>query len=116
MKQYPEDQITELKNCCQAVLQCEEGDTTYFLLEGLSLPEGCVPASCDGLLCPTPHSGYPARLFFSVQVQGRYPRNWNGNLRVLERNWYAFSWQVTNTNIRLADLVFEFLSGFTREN
>ena len=112
---YPDDQIAELKRCCQTVSQYEEGGVTYFLLEGLHLPAVCTPPSCDGLLCPTPHSGYPARLFFSVQVQGRYPRNWNGNARIAERNWYAFSWQLNNANIRLVDLVVEFLSGFIRE-
>ena len=111
---YTEDQIAELKLCCQSISQCDEGGITYFLLEGLALPEGCEPSVCDGLLCPTAHSGYPARLFFSVQVQGSYARNWNGNARILERNWHAFSWQVNNADMRLSDLVFEFLSGFTR--
>lgn len=113
---YPQDQIEELKRCCTRVSLCTEGGTNYFLLEGLSLPEGCSPSSCDALLCPTPHSGYLARLFFSVQVQGRFPRNWNGNARIAERNWHAFSWQVQNTSVRLIDLVIEFLSGFTRQN
>lgn len=112
---YSQDQIEELKSCCKSILQCDEGGYTYFLLEGLILPEGCSPSSCDGLLCPTAHSGYPARLFFSTQVQCRFSRNWNGNARILERNWYAFSWRVNNSNARLIDLVIELLSGFTRE-
>ena len=112
---YPQDQIEELKRCCTSVSLCSEGGYNYFLLEGLALPEGCSPSSCDGLLCPTDHSGYPARLFFSAQVQGRYARNWNGHVRILERNWYGFSWRLQNANYRLADLVIEFLSGLTRQ-
>ena len=113
---YSDSQIAELKRCCQSVSRCEEGGTTYFLLEGLFLPAGCSPESCDGLLCPTPHSGYPARLFFSTQVQGRRARNWNGQLRLLEQNWYAFSWRVNTTGLSLADLVIEFVSGLMRES
>jgi len=92
---FPEDQVTELKQLCPNVQQCEEGACTYLLLPGLNLPEGCNPSRVDALLCPTPRDGYASRLFFAQQVQHRANLNWNANrVRILERNWDAFSWKV----------------------
>ena len=68
-------------------------DVSLNLIENLHLPDGCQPQIVDALLCPTPRDGYQSRLFFSVQITGQ-ARNWNGNIRVLERNWFAISWQV----------------------
>jgi hypothetical protein len=110
-----ESEIDELKRYCAAVAAAEESGCTYFRLEGLALPEGCSPPSCDALLCPTARDGYESRLFFSAPVQGRYSRNWTGPVRILDRNWYVFSWRVSTPNLRLAELVVRHLEGLTRE-
>jgi hypothetical protein len=64
-------------------------------LPELHLPEGCNPGHTDCLLCLGPRDGYDNRLFFSVIVITPAPRNWNTqNVRILERNWFAYSWRV----------------------
>jgi hypothetical protein len=93
---FPEDQLAELKRLCPEVRQCEEAGCTYLLLPGLRLPEGCNPSVIDALLCPTTRDGYASRLFFAERVQSRAALNWNANrVRILERNWDAFSWRMS---------------------
>lgn len=113
---YPADQIEELKHCCEAIAATTESGVDYLWLTNLVLPSQCRPGKCDALLCPTPRDGYPSRLFFSEMVAGPFPRNWNYNGRICERNWVAFSWNVTaGEPMRLAQLVRVHLDGFRRE-
>jgi hypothetical protein len=112
---YPQEQIEELKPYCASVSECEDGGRTYFLLEGLILPEGCTPSPVDALLCPTPRDSYQARLYFPHQVQGHYPRNWNGSAHICGRNWVAYSWQLNQTGLRLVEVFRELLAGLTRQ-
>jgi|SRR5215213_572825 len=103
---FPDDQIQELKAMFGSVGQGVEAGVTYFLLPGLTLPEGCTPSSTDALLCPTPRDGYNSRLFFADRIQSRHSLNWNAvGVRILEHNWNAFSWQVNRPGLRLAQLV-----------
>lgn len=103
--EFPEDQIEELKSIFGNVQIGEEGGKTYILIPSLHLPEGCSPSKVDALLCPTQRDGYRSRLFFSEPVQLPINRNWNAqNVRILERNWHAFSWQ-TKHDLRLAQMV-----------
>jgi hypothetical protein len=61
----------------------------------MQLPAGCSPEEVDMLYCPTNRDGYPSRLFFSAKFSGSYPqRNWNGISRILDRTWYAISWNI----------------------
>jgi hypothetical protein len=99
------DQIAELCELAPGVQRGVEGGTVFYLLPHLVLPPGCKPERVDALLCPTPRDGYPSRLFFAEQVSSPSSRNWNGSARILERNWYAFSWTVSEPNLRLAQLV-----------
>jgi hypothetical protein len=92
---FSQDQIDELKQIAPSLQFAEEGGYPYFLIEKLKLPEGCVPGQVDALLLPIPQDGYHSRLFFSQQVTGCPTRNWNKQIRVLDRNWYAISWQTT---------------------
>jgi hypothetical protein len=114
--EYPKEEIEELKRYCTKLSLLSEVGVNYLYMEGLRLPAGCEPAVCDGLLCPVPKDGYPSRLYFSTQVKSSYTRNWNVcNVRIGERNWFAFSWQVKLTNLTLAQLVVAHLTGFTKE-
>jgi hypothetical protein len=102
---FPDDQVGELKRLCPEARQCDEGGRTYLLLPGLALPEGCSPATTTALLCPTERDGYPSRLFLAERVQSRTPLNWNASgVRILERNWHAFSWKV-NPDLRLTQMI-----------
>lgn len=108
---FPDDQVEELKLLSPGAERCEEGGKTYLYLPGLSLPDGCAPARIDALLCPTERDGYSSRLFFAVRVQSPASRNWNANgVRILERNWEAFSWKVP-PGLRLAQMVGAHLRG-----
>jgi hypothetical protein len=102
---FPDDQITELKELFGEVQQRHEGGVTYFFLPQLRLPDGCTPAQIDALFCPTSHHGYTARLFFAERINSPKSLNWNTNQRILERNWHAFSWEIKQGNLRLAQVV-----------
>jgi hypothetical protein len=113
---YPQQQLEELKRYCTKLKAVPEGGVTFFYLEELRLPAGCVPNVCDALLCPVPRDGYPSRLFLSVLVSSPYTRNWNvANARIAEKNWVAFSWKVDLPNLTLAQLLVAHLNGFAKE-
>jgi len=89
------DNLQELRSLCPDAKQAAEGGIDFVLLPGLNLPAGCSPPSTDCLLCLGPRDGYDSRLFFAQVVSSREGRNWNGqNIRILERNWFAYSWRV----------------------
>lgn len=112
---YPREQIEELKGYCKKVGALLELGIEFFHLEALDLPDGCTPATCNALLCPVPKDGYPSRLFFSEQISSRFARNWNGNIRIGEKNWYAFSWKVEIVSPTLVQLLLAHLNGFAKE-
>lgn len=106
----PDDEVAELKEFCPGVSQCVEGGTTYLLLPGLVLPEGCTPTSADALLCPTPRDGYSSRLFFDRLISSRQALNWHmQNVRIAGRNWNVFSWKINRGGLRLAQMIGEHL-------
>jgi len=111
---YPQEQIAELKAYGTALSQFSEDGRTYFRIEGLSLPEGCTPQVVNAVLQPTEAEGYKSRVFFSVQIQSRFPRNWNTQRRLNEENWHAFSWNFEPNGMSLAQILVEHLKGFTR--
>jgi hypothetical protein len=112
--EYAKEQTDELKLYCSKLSLISEGGVTYFCMEGLRLPAGCEPNCCDALLCPDTGDGnYPSRLYLAVLVNSPYPRNWNGNVRIGERNWHAFSWKIT-AGLTLAQMLNAHMSGFTR--
>lgn len=101
---FDENQISELKKITPNLSYAQEGGYNFILIEGLQLPDHCLPSHVDALLCSTPSNGYNSRLFFSSKISGCPERNWNGNLRVLERNWYAISWQ-TLSGLKLYEIL-----------
>ncbi len=109
---YPAEEVAELKMLCPLAARCDEGNTTVFVLPSVTLPAGCTPNVVDALLWPSERDGYPSRLFLSEKVikPGGQP-NWNSNVRILERNWHAFSWHLHRTDLRLAQMVAEHLRG-----
>lgn len=101
------DEIAELKELFPGIARYEEGALTYFLLPQLQLPAGCVPGTADALFCPMNRGdGYPSRLFFSTRVRSSSERNWNGqDVRIIERNWFAYSWKIGESKLRLAQMI-----------
>lgn len=103
---FEAEQLAELKKVFPGVKQFEEGGFVYFLLPSIKLPENCTPDQVDALFCPMDRDGYPSRLFFSQQVQPKTSRNWNAvNIRILERNWFAFSWTVPPSGLSLVNVI-----------
>jgi hypothetical protein len=112
---YPKEQTDELKGYCKKVSLLPEAGVEFLYLEELRLPAGCNPAVCDALLCPVAKDGYPSRLYFAVQVSSQFARNWNGTVRIGEKNWSAFSWKVDLASPTLAQLLVAHLNGFAKE-
>lgn len=112
---YPVDQTDALKPYCNKLSSFEEGGITFLLLEKLKLPDGCTPAECDALLCPVAKDGYDSRLYFEAKIECRYNRNWNAaDVRIGQRNWFAFSWRVAPPMATLQDLLIAHLNGFAK--
>jgi hypothetical protein len=73
-----------------AVLLKEGGQPVTLLPAFQFTAAGDRPFKMDLLLVPFAHSGYLTRLFFERQIEGR-GSNWNPH-RLVERNWWAPSW------------------------
>jgi len=113
---YPKAQTEELKHYCTKLSLLSEAGVDFLYMEGLRLPKGCEPPVCDGLLCPVAKDGYSSRLYLSTQVKSPYTRNWNvSNVRIGEKNWFAFSWRVDLADPTLVQLLVAQLTGFTKE-
>lgn len=103
--EYPVEQIAELKEICSGAQQYEEGGITYFFLPKLRTPDACSPEEVDALLCPTAHHGYTSRLFLAERVASQQSLNWSTTARIMERMWHAISWNIPQTNLRLAQVL-----------
>lgn len=105
------DQAEELKKVFSNVSYAEEGGYRYYLIPQLELPENCTPRVVDVLLCPDLKDGYNSRLYFSQQITSGKALNWHvTGVRILERNWCAFSWQLP-AGLRLAQMLTAHLRG-----
>ncbi len=85
-------QIEELGKHYEGVRRVEEGGITYFYIPALGLPDGCEPKVVEAMFCPMKRDSYESRLFLSIMVKMPFARNWNANVRIMERQWYAFSY------------------------
>ncbi|TAM83469.1 MAG: hypothetical protein EPN47_05000 [Acidobacteria bacterium] len=87
--------LQEIRSLCPGLKQLTEGGVDYVLLPALRLPDGCTPCVVDCLLVLGSRDGYDTRLYFSQVVTSPQGRNWNSqNIRILERNWFAYSWRI----------------------
>lgn len=94
--QFAQDQISELKKLFGNEMKIvQEGTYTFIYIPNQKISGGIDTEYVDLLFCPTPWGGYHSRLFFSRQVKTSASRNWNNaNVRIVEKNWFAFSWQI----------------------
>jgi hypothetical protein len=105
------EHIDELRALCPEARAWTEAGIDYVYLPSLRLPAGCNPGVVDCLLCIGARDGYENRLFFSAVVNAPTGRNWNTqNVRILERNWFAYSWRVPN-GLRPIELLIGHLKG-----
>lgn len=102
------EEIEELRVAFPGVAEASEGGVGYVFIPDLRLPAGTRPEQVDALLCPqADRHGYPSRLFFAERLESNKSLNWNppNGIRILERNWHAFSWRLNHTGLRLVQLV-----------
>jgi hypothetical protein len=105
--QIADDEVAELKALFPGIARYDEGGITYFLIPHLQLPPQCEPKTVDALFCPMNRGdGYTSRLFFSSRVRSPVERNWNGqDVRIIERNWFTYSWKIGESKLRLAQMI-----------
>lgn len=101
------DAMEEIRAICSGATEFVESGLAYVYLPGLMLPAGCMPATCDGLLCLQPRDGYPTRLFLAEQVAGK-GNNWNV-FRILDRTWHSWSWNNVQYTGRPAEVLVQHL-------
>ena len=106
----PAEQMKELQSICSGAQEMSEGGLQYIFLPALRLPDGSNPQQVDGLLCLQLREGYPTRLFISQQVVGK-GNNWN-SFRILDRTWFACSWNNVSSTLRGAQILAEHLRAF----
>ncbi|HLH93955.1 MAG TPA: hypothetical protein VKW08_02445 [Xanthobacteraceae bacterium] len=92
-----------LKVMHPAALPLKEGGQLVALLPGFQFTAAGCACTMDLLLVPFAHSGYVTRLFFERQIAGR-GSNWRSH-RVVERNWWAPSWNHVPTSLRWTQML-----------
>src|SRR5439155_10156475 len=98
----------ELQLVCGNAEEICEGGQDYIHLPSLKLPEGCNLKQDEALLCLSPHSGYPTRLFLA------HPPGRGANPSthcILGRTWYTWSWNHVQNNLRPVEILAEHLRG-----
>lgn len=88
-----EDQFADLLKYYPQAKRASEGGVQYIFISDIELPSGCSPEKVDVLLNPIPQGAYKSRLYYSEKISGIPAKNWNSTVRVLDRNWDAYSWR-----------------------
>ncbi|MDF0523312.1 hypothetical protein P0R31_39665 [Bradyrhizobium yuanmingense] len=96
-------EFANLKAMHAGAVLLKEGGQPVALLPGFGFTAGGQTLRMDLLLVPFAHSGYITRLFFERQIAGR-GSNWNEH-RVLERNWWAPSWNHVPATMRWTQML-----------
>lgn len=85
-----DDQFKKIKSLNKAAKLGREGGNPVVLLPQTRFQSAGRELQMDLLLHPAAHGGYPTRLFFERQVDGR-GNNWTEHC-VVGRRWWACSW------------------------
>jgi hypothetical protein len=107
-----EEQLLDLKRFYPDVRVFPEGGTNFIFFPNMKLPSGCQPEKVDALLCPVLRDGYNTRLFYAQLIEGIPQKNWNGNLRICDKNWVSYSWK-SKDGMELLEMVRYHLSTLT---
>lgn len=92
-----------LKSMHTSAVLLKEGGQHVALLPGFGFTAGGCAHRMDLLLVPFAHSGYVTRLFFEREIDGR-ASNWK-QYRLLERNWWAPSWNHVPVTMRWTQML-----------
>jgi hypothetical protein len=96
-------EFANLKAMHSAAVLLKEGGQPVPLLPAFGFTAGDQAYRMDLLLVPFAHSGYVTRLFFEHKIEGR-AANWNQH-RVVERNWWAPSWNHVPATLRWTQML-----------
>jgi hypothetical protein len=99
----PAAEFAALKAMHQAAVLLKEGGQPVALLPAFGFVAADQSHTMDLLLVPFMHSGYITRLFFERKIEGR-GANWKQH-RVVERNWWAPSWNHVPPSMRWTQMV-----------
>jgi hypothetical protein len=96
-------EYANLKAMHPAAVLLKEGGEPVALLPAFRFIAGDQAHTMDLLLAPFAHSGYITRLFFERRIEGR-GANWKEH-RVIDRNWWAPSWNHVPTSMSWTHMV-----------
>lgn len=99
----PAQEFAGLQTMHGSAVLLKEGGQPVALLPDFAFLAGGAPRRMDLLLVPFLHSGYTTRLFFAEQIAGR-GSNWNLH-RVVERNWWAPSWNEVPATLKWTQML-----------
>lgn len=94
----PATEFADLKAMHAGAVLLKEGGQPVALLPAFGFTAAGQAQNMDLLLVPFAHSGYVTRLFFARKIEGR-GSNWKEH-RVVERNWWAPSWNHVPASMR----------------
>jgi hypothetical protein len=97
------EEFANLKAMHPAAVPLKEGGQPVALLPAFSFTAAGQVQTMDLLLVPFAHSGYITRLFFARKIDGR-GANWKEH-RVVERNWWAPSWNHVPASMRWTQML-----------
>lgn len=97
------EEFAGLKGMHSAAVLLKEGGQPVPLLPGFQFTAAGRAHTMDLLLVPFAHSGYVTRLFFERQIEGR-GSNWKSH-RLVERNWWAPSWNHVPPTLRWTQML-----------
>jgi hypothetical protein len=96
-------EFANLKVMHAGAVLLKEGGQAAAWLPAFGFTAGGQAFRMDLLLVPFAHSGYVTRLFFEQKIEAR-AANWNQH-RVVERNWWAPSWNHVPASMRWTQML-----------
>ena len=92
-----DEEFKQIKILHKSAKLVYEGGNPVVLLPQFTFQSTGRSIRMDLLLYPITHSGYPTRLFFEREVEGR-GANWKPH-HVIGRQWWACSWRDVEANM-----------------
>ena len=101
------EEFSRLKAMHETAVLLKEGSEPVALLPAFAFTAAGRAETMDLLLVPFKHSGYITRLFFERKINAR-GNNWKRH-RVVDRNWWAPSWNHVPANLQWPAMLCEHL-------
>ena len=102
-----DDEFKKIKRLYEAAKLVREGGNPVVLLPQVTFQSAGREIRMDLLLYPAAHGGYPTRLFFERQIEGR-GNNWTEHC-VVGKSWWACSWGGVEANMSWPSILYAHL-------